>query len=616
MSRAWGSREFLRFEKRVLASIREYRLTQDAGWLEKSIAALEREIGDPDEATVTDTQVYHAVGWMFPANGNRLRRRTLARLNPGYRISVRRMPRRGVGWRTRILLGGFEITATAPRSAPPFALRVDDREGRVHALPGSNFDSRFELASIDEQRQDLPVGDGEGTVPLGYVDEVMVVPFGGTRGTWFATLVHAHPAVLLDVLDTEQGARFVGAAARVLGTFPSNARWRDRFTIAALGTAGTYTSDLTPLEAVRTDVAVHAPDGHQTLPEPRRIGKVVRWEAGPRPLHRPSPIWNRYENAVLQDGGTLIVGDSLIIFEGSSDPSLFFVAGQWETVHGSLIDRDVVLVQPRPASETRIDEAILLAGRNDDNWFHWLIEYLPRVLFIPDSIPDSVPVVVSTRTPPTGLEALRQLTGREIIAIDSAIAQPFGVLHVLAPQVQVFDTTRVPWSDGLRLNSEALIRLSEALRQGTPPAAGRRVFLQRKARHRGIRNEDALAAIARRHGLEVVDPGALGFREQVELFGSARLLVGASGAVMANYVMMRPGSIVVALTSDQLYDFVLPAALAQVAGVEFSYVTGPSPARLENVDDRNLWIHADFTVDVAAFEAELVRSIALVESSA
>ena len=36
---------------------------------------------------------------------------------------------------------------------------------------------------------------------------------------------------------------------------------------------------------------------------------------------------------------------------------------------------------------------------------------------------------------------------------------------------------------------------------------------------------------------------------------------------------------------------------------------GPSPARLEKLEDRNHWIHADFRVDARAFEAELERVI-------
>jgi hypothetical protein len=74
---------------------------------------------------------------------------------------------------------------------------------------------------------------------------------------------------------------------------------------------------------------------------------------------------------------------------------------------------------------------------------------------------------------------------------------------------------------------------------------------------------------------------------------------------MANYLLMRPGSKVIALTSQQLRGFVLPAALAAVAGCSFQYILGRSDVRKKMVRDANHWIHADFTVDEAAFATTL-----------
>jgi len=79
---------------------------------------------------------------------------------------------------------------------------------------------------------------------------------------------------------------------------------------------------------------------------------------------------------------------------------------------------------------------------------------------------------------------------------------------------------------------------------------------------------------------------------------------------MANYLLMLPGSRVLALTSDSLADFVLPAALASVSQVAFSYLTGPNQSALEDHLARNNWLHSSFSIRPKKFERALRREIA------
>jgi capsular polysaccharide biosynthesis protein len=110
--------------------------------------------------------------------------------------------------------------------------------------------------------------------------------------------------------------------------------------------------------------------------------------------------------------------------------------------------------------------------------------------------------------------------------------------------------------------------------------------------------------------LELVDPSGLSWQEQIDLFSSSSLVVGASGAVMANYLLMAPGSRVLALTSDCLADFVLPAALAGISEVAFSYLTGPNESALEDHPSRTNWLHSSFSIRPKQFERALLREIA------
>jgi capsular polysaccharide biosynthesis protein len=250
-----------------------------------------------------------------------------------------------------------------------------------------------------------------------------------------------------------------------------------------------------------------------------------------------------------------------------------------------------------------------LSGRNDDNWYHWLIEYLPRSLQVDSSIPEEVPFIVSTRTPQSGIDALSALSHRQVVRVDSQLAHRFDTLHVLAPPVQVLDTTKVPWADGLAMNAAPLRAVRKAWTGETHELASR-VFLQRRSAHRGLRNEADLVEIAEAHGLTIVDPGQMTWAEQLELFSTSALVVGASGAVMGNYLLMPEGSEVLAITSRPLFDFVLPAAIAHIGGVGFSYVLGSASTKLTDHHNRNSWLHSDFSVNPRDFTIALRESIA------
>jgi len=323
-------------------------------------------------------------------------------------------------------------------------------------------------------------------------------------------------------------------------------------------------------------------------------------------IDRPSTEWLHLEDALIQDGGTVLVGDSLVLYEEAADPRNDFVAGQWDTVYGSQSHPEAALVRLKEPSEERIAEGILLAGRSDGDWYHWLIEYLPRVLMIEPDLPPDIPLLVTRRTPESGLAALRAITDRPLVSFDPETLQSVGRLHVVAPPVQVLDTTRVPWSEGIRLNPQPLRALRTAWGlTDDPVVGGRRVFLSRRSAHRGLLNEKALVDSAIAHGLEIVEPGTMTFEDQLELFSSASLVVGASGAVMANYLMMSRGSRVIALTSEALTSFVLPAAIAAVAGVGFAYVSGPTSTTLAESGTRNNWMHSDFSIDPTVFSEAL-----------
>lgn len=116
--------------------------------------------------------------------------------------------------------------------------------------------------------------------------------------------------------------------------------------------------------------------------------------------------------------------------------------------------------------------------------------------------------------------------------------------------------------------------------------AGRRLYISRNdAKRRRIINETEVFAELKCHGFEMIKCSELTFREQVETFASAEVVVGAHGAGHANTMFSRNHVLVECFPTPRIQPafYLLGANL----GVRYRYVAGSENSR-----------HSDFRVDV------------------
>jgi len=138
------------------------------------------------------------------------------------------------------------------------------------------------------------------------------------------------------------------------------------------------------------------------------------------------------------------------------------------------------------------------------------------------------------------------------------------------------------------------------------PRGRSRIFISRaQAARRRILNEAAVAALLAKHGFRAVDPGTLSFREQVEIFADAEIVVGPHGAGLTNAAFMAPGGAVVELTHTGrvvwTFHEVACASKLAYACVVGDMAAGEGPA-----------LFADFTVDVDAVDSAVRAAVAAV----
>lgn len=313
--------------------------------------------------------------------------------------------------------------------------------------------------------------------------------------------------------------------------------------------------------------------------------------------------------------GFIVVGggDHLFLYEPAARPCFHAVAGYQERLYGSPSQMHSGLLSGSYEKIQKIDSVILLNGRCGNNYFHWLIEYLSRYNSIQKK-PElkNIPLLVDATLGKPSREIL------QIIAPDAPIIWSDGktkyeVKDLFIPSFHTFhpDNQELPFWVGSGLSHAHLSFLRQAAYRHAnilPPT--RRLFLVRSTQRRAIANNQELALLLQKYNFETIDPGALSFIQQVELFASARCIVGGGGAAFTNLIFCQPDCTVIGLVSPQLEDFCMQSNLAAFAGAKFIYVSGQSDISLYSTLNRVWGIHTNYGISRKKLEAVLQKVLA------
>jgi capsular polysaccharide biosynthesis protein len=120
---------------------------------------------------------------------------------------------------------------------------------------------------------------------------------------------------------------------------------------------------------------------------------------------------------------------------------------------------------------------------------------------------------------------------------------------------------------------------------------GRRLYVARPdALRRSITNQADIEDMLAKAGFDIVMPdGSFTAAEQIDLFRSASVIAGVSGAALTNLMWMRPDTQVLSFNPNLGYEFFF-WDLANIMNVRFSLIFGEAVSQEKGV-------HSDFTVD-------------------
>lgn len=549
-----------------------------------------------------ELQVLFIEGWFDPTRGWRDFSEQLSAANPRYTVRVRRRYRRDLGFRAQLFRRrfGFIICVEVPQGENTVKLPGLSRAG------GLNYSHPL----VQETSAGILTSDGLESFEspgVGFIDRVWTIQLGRHGDKKLRNLqsfLESRTYKILEFLkNVKDPSRRISIAQRFV-TLGLTTEVSAKFALAIspdleidIGKTGLA------LKRIAESYSVH--EDRSIVPSLSDVSiGTVSAVPNDRLISAPSADVIRFENVRLQSGSTIFDENNLYVIEEAADPRHLFVSGQWDHVFGWPWSSSV-LVKEFEENPEKIVRGALLSGRNDKNWYHWVIEYLPRLKSYGSLDPD-LPIIVSSGMTANFRRSIEILTDRRVVESPREKSTSIGELWVSAPVVQVLDSSQVRFEDSLIANLDALSWLRTRVMNRIKPSGPRLVFLRRNSVHRGLLNERDVESALVKLGFVSVDIAKMSFEEQVSCFGAADVIVGAGGAVMANYLFAKSGAQVIALVSEASAGFVLPAVIASVAEANFAYCFGETVKGVRRFDHRLAWMHSDFTIQIA----DVVQSIA------
>jgi capsular polysaccharide biosynthesis protein len=338
--------------------------------------------------------------------------------------------------------------------------------------------------------------------------------------------------------------------------------------------------------------------GHEVL-------KTRQLDSG-RLNRAPKALCVTEEEVLIQSGSLLIDRENrFLVADRAARPEFDFVSAQWEIALGSNARLQEVQIAERQAPTETLKSAVSLLGRNPENYFHSLIEYLPRFFTATDSglINDHL-FLLNSESPPTIKFAAESFIPKSSIRYVSK-NDSIQVKELLIPtfHTQTYDSTHIPWEYSGLMDWTPIEKFSRRmieLHLG-PEEKYRDFFAVRAGGLRAIPNVKRLMRIAEDEGFEILDLSTLSFVEQLNrMYWSQRMII-PGGAGLAGMIFMQPGASVLTLATAEQKELGTYRAIADHAKVDLNYLLGVSTVAIGEAPFRMNQIHAPFVISPKEF---------------
>lgn len=274
----------------------------------------------------------------------------------------------------------------------------------------------------------------------------------------------------------------------------------------------------------------------------------------------------------------IVQGETWHVVDSTSSPYVDYVAGHWQFLEPIPDHLEYVyLKKPKTVKRVNLKQAIYLLGRADENWYHLLLDTLPRYLQLRD-IGKDVPILVRSDLPTTSISLIKSLIPRRIIFVAHKDLIFVEKLFFIAARSTVYDSKSKNGQDQVQFSPQTirdlrdfvLNRLNTHINVKLPD----KIFIARRSKYRNLINMEQLQRRLKTLGFETVETNSDFYLEQHSYFHQANKIVSPGGAVLANIIFMKPGSKILLIRSWRDSDLNLWKKLAESCEVNFTEAIG------------------------------------------
>jgi hypothetical protein len=293
----------------------------------------------------------------------------------------------------------------------------------------------------------------------------------------------------------------------------------------------------------------------------------------------PNSNWpDTVKNVEIWHQRFIIKDDEWLIIDSTTSPYINFVAGHWQFLNQIESWQDHIrLKKPRDSKSIHIEEAIYLVGRADENWYHLLLDTLPRYLNF-ESISHSVPVLIRSDLPTTSIEFLQRLIPRTFIFIEPSDRVFVESLHFFAGRSTTFDSEPATEEERVKFSPKVFAQtrnwILETLEESVELSFPLDFYINRDSKYRNVINAQSVVKEFRKHNYAILHPTKEFFSNQSQYFAHASHIVSPGGAALANMLFMKKGSQVTVIQSSRGSNLDLWKKFAESCGIDYSEVTG------------------------------------------
>ena len=373
-----------------------------------------------------------------------------------------------------------------------------------------------------------------------------------------------------------------------------------------------YLLEITDIEAVcsaRTEVK---PSYSMQFQEPKCFGDKAL------PLARSVPVpaaivWTIKDCQLI--GASQITKDKkFIVYEKSGDPKIGFIAGIWNFVI-YIKNSNHVLINRYFKKINHHKSGVLIAGRCSQNYFHWLIEYVPKILNILAVQKLDSPLIVDATMPEQSYAILDFICKKyslkyirtnpeELLNFDELIVPSQHTFQPDDPAFSFWESSALSFE---HLEFISNIGLEMAL-QNPISIKHDKIYLTRKNfTARKIVNEKEIECLFQKHDFHIIDPTSLSFVEQVQLFANAKIIASPTGAALSNLIFCQANTQILSLVASENKGFCIQANIAKFKKLNFMHITGDLVQKREAFNSYQEYRFSEFQMDLPKLEQALLE---------